>query len=379
MVKAGFKMLIGLLAGITFGFVVAAAIVVIFTDTTIPVFIENLRSAKVLELAFATLVGMVAFLMSLVILILAHEAGHLVCGLLSGYKFVSFRIFNIVFIKDCGLIRVKRFSVAGTGGQCLLMPPDLPLEDIPMGWYNAGGILANVFLLLAVLPLFWVDISPWIFEALMIFCLTDVFLIFINGIPMKVSGIGNDAYNMICMRHNMRSKLGVVLQLRSNALIQDGVRPKDMPNEWFEWTTEVDFKNPLELSIPLMYASRLVDEMNWEEAYVRFEELYARRKCIMGLYVNEIACELAFCAMVTGHKERAQELLDKQLLKYIESYSKVMSSKLRVLCAKALYLDNDKSKAIEILKSLESSKDNYLLKGEVESDLAILRALPELT
>ena len=67
----------------------------------------------------------------------------------------------------------------------------------------------------------------------MIFLLTDLFLILTNGIPMQTGGIGNDAYNIIMLRKNEKSKSALMLQLRSNALIQEGVRPKDMPAEWF--------------------------------------------------------------------------------------------------------------------------------------------------
>lgn len=49
-----------------------------------------------------------------------HEAGHLVFGLASGYRFSSFRIMNFMWLKENGKIRHRRFSLAGTGGQCLM-------------------------------------------------------------------------------------------------------------------------------------------------------------------------------------------------------------------------------------------------------------------
>jgi len=369
------KLIAGSLIGIAAGLFIAAIGVVLFTDTTFQEFVEKLISTNALEIAGAAFVGIAAFIVAIAILISAHEAGHLACGLLTGYKFVSFRIFNLTFIKINGRLRVKRFSVAGTGGQCLLTPPDLPLEQIPTGWYNAGGVLVNIIMLLIIMPFLWLDLNPFLFEALIIFCLTDVIIILMNGIPMKLGGVGNDAYNILYLRHNLLSKRALVIQLRSNALIQEGVRPKDMPDDWFEWKTDIDFKNPLAVSIPLMYASRLIDELSFEEAYLKFEELYSHRADIMQLYVNEIACELTFCAMATRREDRAKELLDDKLMKYIETYCKVMSSKQRILSAKALYLDNDRAKAIEIYNTLEASKDKYLLQGEVKSDLAIMQNL----
>jgi len=364
-----------LLIGIVAGLLIAAVGIVIFTDMTFSEFVAKLGSMNALIGLGAALAGVVAFIVAIVVLVPAHEAGHLVSGLLTGYKFVSFRIFNLTFIKIDGKLRVKRFSVAGTGGQCLLTPPDLPLEQIPTGWYNAGGVLANILILLIVLLFFRQDLNPVLFDALVIFCITDAIIILINGIPLKSGGIGNDAYNMLYLRHNLTSKRALMIQLRSNALIQDGIRSKEMPDEWFEWKTDIDFRNPLEVSIPLMYASRLIDELNFEDAYQKFEALYSHRADIMQLYVNEIACEMAFCAMVTGRKERAEELLDPKLMKYIESYCKVMSSKQRILSAKAMYIDNDRETAIKIYHTLESMQDRYLLQGEVKSDLAIMNKI----
>lgn len=367
------KLLGGLLIGITAGLAIAAVLVALFTDTTFKEFFHNMLSADGVEIISAAAVGMVSFIVAIAILIPIHEAGHLVCGLLTGYDFVSFRIFNFTFIKIDGKIRIKKFAVAGTGGQCLLTPPDLPLEKTPTGWYNAGGVLANLLVLLLVLPLFLLDLHPFAVEALAIFCLADLFLILMNGIPMKIGGISNDGYNLLYLNRNLLSKRAIVLQLRSNALIQNGMRPKEMPAEWFEWRTDINFRNPLEVSIPLMHASRLIDEMQWEEAYKEFSELYSHKADIIQLYVNEITCELVFCALVTDRKDQADKLLDAKLIKYIETYKKVMSSKLRILCAIALYQDNDRGKAQEIYESLSANEEKYLMQGEVESDLAIMK------
>ncbi|MCM1504914.1 MAG: hypothetical protein NC127_06940, partial [Muribaculum sp.] len=160
--KQIFKLIVCFLIGIAAGLIIAAIGVVLFTDTTFAEFVENMASAKGVEIGCAALVALVSLGVAVVILIPVHEAGHLVCGLLSGYKFVSFRIFNLTFIKVNGKTKVKKFSVAGTGGQCLLTPPDLPLEQIPTIWYNAGGVLANISVLILVLPLFLLNLHPFL-------------------------------------------------------------------------------------------------------------------------------------------------------------------------------------------------------------------------
>ena len=57
--------------------------------------------------------------------VIIHEGGHLIFGLMTGYKFNSFRIFSVILIKQNGKLKIKNISLAGTGGQCLMSPPEL--------------------------------------------------------------------------------------------------------------------------------------------------------------------------------------------------------------------------------------------------------------
>lgn len=374
--KTAFKLIGGLLIGIIIGLFIALVITVGFTDTTLSDFIRNTNSGLP-GIAGAAVISIVAFLLSIFILILSHEAGHLLCGILSGYKFVSFRIFDLTFIRKDGKVRIRKFSIAGTGGQCLLTPPEIPLKNLPTAWYNAGGVLANLILLLIALPLYLLDSHPYINVAVTIFVITDLFLIIINGIPMKVGGIGNDAYNMLHLHRNLTSKRAFAIQLRTNALIQNGIRPKDMPDEWFEDLDNVDYHNPFEVSIPFMLASRYIDEEKWDDAYNILSRLYQHKNEIMQIYANEISCELAFCAMVTSRIDEARTILDSGLMKYVEAYKNVMSSKQRLLFCKALFLENDRDKAMDIYRTLLQNQDRYLMQGEVKSDIDIMRNISE--
>ncbi len=367
------KIIGGLLIGILIGLLLSTAGIVLFTDKSLEEVISAFGKLQPGEGLLSIITGIGALIVSLFLLVTIHEGGHLVCGLLSGYRFVSFRLFNLTVIRSEGKLRVKHFAVAGTGGQCLLSPPDLPLKDIPVVWYNFGGILANIAAGLIVLPLLWIHtLPPLLYESVVIFLLTDLFLILTNGIPMQTGGIGNDASNIIMLRKNETSKRALMLQLRSNALIQEGVRPKDMPAEWFVTEGEPDYRNPLEVSIPLMEASRLIDEMKWDEAHAAFGRIYIHKTELMPLYTLETACELVFTSLVTGDTDRARELYDTKLKRYIETYRKVMSSKERILCAVALHLENDPGKARSIYDTLARRRDSYLLQGEVKSDLAIM-------
>ena len=85
------------------------------------------------------------------------------------------------------------------------------------------------------------------------------FLALMNGIPLKMSGITNDAYNLILMHRDLNTRKYLALQLAVNAEVQKGVRLKDMPDEWFPNDEVTDYRNIMQVAVKLLYISRYVD------------------------------------------------------------------------------------------------------------------------
>lgn len=333
---------------------------------------------KIADINIGMILAIFAFLLLAIFLhVILHEGGHLVCGLATGYKFVSFRILNLTFIRQNGKLRVKRFGIAGTGGQCLLTPPDRPLQDIPTVLYNLGGVLANLLTsAIAIVLLLATDDMPRLVDIFLImFSVSGIFVALMNGIPMKMGGIGNDADNMRLLLKDKRSKQALVIQLRVNALVQEGVRPKDMPQEWFLRQEETDYRDALQATVRLMAATLPLDREDWETAHSELEEVLTHKKELIGLLALEAECELLFTSLVTGRSQRAEALYTKELEEYIRQYKKVMSSKQRQLCALALYREKDVAKAKEIYETVRRQREKYLMQGEVESDIALMKSI----
>lgn len=160
-----------------------------------------------LETVGVSLLAILILLFSIFLQVLLHEGGHLVCGLATGYRFVSFRIFNLTFIRKDGKLCIKRFSLAGTGGQCLLTPPERPLEDIPTTLYNLGGVLANLLTaILAFLPLLTVDGLPYLLKFfLLMLSLIGILLAGMNGIPMKMGASAMMPTTCACFSRTARA------------------------------------------------------------------------------------------------------------------------------------------------------------------------------
>lgn len=371
------KLILGLVIGFGLGFAGVILGITLFSDISFSEFLEKTVSIDILTMLGIMLTSFASFFIALFLQIILHEGGHLVFGLATGYTFVSFRIGNLTLIQKDGKFLFKRFSIAGTGGQCLLAPPCKPLEEISTAWYNMGGVLFNFLsATIALIPIFCISgMSSYVVTFLVIFSLTGYFLALMNGIPLKIGGIGNDADNMRLLLKNTESKQALMTQLQVNTLLQEGVRLKDMPAEWFREEENTNYKDALQVSIRLMTASRYEDMGDMDKAYTLFNDCMQHKNELIGLFVKEVSCELLLIALIKGYTEQVNMLYTENIKTYTNQFKKVMSGKQVLLCALALYKENDKAKAKEIYETLCRQSDKYLMQGEVQMSIALMQSM----
>ncbi|MDE6412613.1 MAG: M50 family metallopeptidase, partial [Eubacterium sp.] len=177
---------------------------------------------------------LITMYISLFIQIIIHEAGHLIFGLLTGYKFRSFRIFNLMFIKEAERIRLKKLSLAGTAGQCLMAPPDMQNGKMPVILYNLGGVITNIITGLAFFSLYCISASiPLLADAMIISSVLAFIFAISNGIPLKTQTINNDGHNTLELLCNENAKQAFFTQMKIAEKNAENIRLKDMPEEWF--------------------------------------------------------------------------------------------------------------------------------------------------
>lgn len=370
-----FKLVIALLIGFLIGIGGSTICIGLFSDMTIAQFVEKLKNIEVLELIGVMLFSILSAFLGGFLHIIIHEAGHLVTGLLSGYKFVSFRIFNYTILKTKGKLKIKKFGIAGTGGQCLMTPPDCPIEELKFVWYNLGGVLFNLLFSAVAIVLWWNIVeNEFMSIFLMLFALLGGLFALMNGIPLKLF-VSNDGMNTIRLHSNIEARRIFANSLRVNAMIQDGMRPKEMPEECFWHPDEIDFKDYFAIQQYNFVAGLYLDKEQYDEAYQMYSEMVAHKGELLELFYIEAVCEFVYLSLLRGDKDKAVELLDDKVKTYIEQYGKVMSSKLRVQCAMALMIDDDKAKAVEIYRELYNKRNAYLMQGEVLMDLALIESM----
>lgn len=335
---------------------------------------KNIKES-IIVMIILYIIALISFMFHIII----HEAGHLIFGLLSGYKFVSFRIGSLTLIKENGKLSLKKFSIPGTAGQCLMMPPEGKEYDCPYFLYNLGGILLNVIVSIIFLIISFVFTLPKFIEIIFILSSLLGFSVFLtNGIPLKVGGVANDGYNLISLGKDKLARKAFYIQLYANALLYNGVRPKDMPIEWFYLPEDADFNNSLISSIKLIEGSYYYDRHEFEKAKSCYENLLNKSPKMMEFYKNEINCELLFFEIMGEcNREKINNLYSKKLKKYIKTTLPYYITKQRLMYAYTLIYEKDKEKAKNYLLSFNKLVKTYPAKGEIESEKEIIKLIEE--
>lgn len=303
-----------------------------------------------------------AFFLQIVI----HEAGHLVFGLMSGYKFCSYRIGSIMFVKKEGKLKIRHYSLQGTGGQCLMAPPSPYNKDMPVILYNLGGVLANLITAAIAAGLLFLlrqfIIAVYFFP---VFILAGVLFGFMNGIPFRVGGIDNDGNNALHLQKNETSRRCFWIQMKINSMITDEIRLKDMPAEWFEIPEPKMLKDSLCASIGAFACNRAMDSMDFEEAKAIGEKMLDTKTGMLDIHRYLIVSEVIFCDLVL---EGTREKIEKLQTPEFKKYQKVLSGQpgiLRTQYACALLYDKDEKKAEEYLKKFNRLARNYPHQSEI--------------
>lgn len=371
--KGIFSIIIGMIIGGLIG-ILAAFISINYIDV---IFESHGIGIELLKILILFLILFFSFYGQIVI----HEAGHLIFGLLSGYHFVSFRVGSVTLVKDEGRWKLKKFTLPGTGGQCLMMPPEIEDGRVPFIMYNLGGALINfttgiIAILLVVLLK---DMFSLYKGALLIFGVVGIFYALLNGIPLKLSGIANDGSNLLALMKNEEARRAFNLQLSFNGLLTAGQRPRDRDIREFKLKEGADLTNPLNTAMVLMEYNCYLDTMNFEKGRELFQKLKPYMQDILGLYKYEIQCEQVFLELVLhGDKDLVEQLYDKGLEKYIKA-CKGMISKARIrMCYELLYNKNIE-KAREIYEEGKALAKTYPIKGEIEMELMLMEYLINLS
>ena len=306
--------------------------------------------------------------------IIIHEGGHLVFGLLSGYRFSSFRIFSFMWVKEGDKVKFKRHSIAGTGGQCLMSPPDIQNGEMPVVWYNLGGSLMNIIFSTIFLVCFFLFNSVSVLSGiLLLLSLLGYSLAILNGVPMRMGALDNDGYNAISLTKDAEAREAFWMQMKVVEETTKGVRLRDMPAEWFTVPTDEAMKNSMVAARGVFACNRLMDEERFAEADELMAHMLELESGMVGLHRRILICDRIYVELI--HQNR-REVVEEKLTKNLQSFMKTMKDTLSILrtqYAIALLYDGDQSKAETIKAQFEKRAKTYPYPHEIDSERDLMK------
>lgn len=157
--------------------------------------------------------------------LLAHESGHLIGGILSGYRLLclQFGPLNIVRNAKGKLTLMWRSRLSG---QCIMISNQI--EAVHFKLYNLGGVFANILILTLSFVLLYFDsfyLSLLFIELLFVGVQKAV----VNLIPHKTHSIPNDGYVVKLLKQNkaVQQDYAIYLTLYGKLFLGEQINPLD--------------------------------------------------------------------------------------------------------------------------------------------------------
>ena len=248
--------------------------------------------------------GIIAFVLHIIV----HEAGHLFFGLLSGYKFISFRVFDFKIMKDeNGKFKIRYERLAGTGGQCLMRAPEYIEGKFKYKLYLLGGVMFNLVFSIV----FWLVLPSYY---TLLFALIGFTLAFLNLIPMGF----NDGMTFYHASKDETTRFILFLQLEyvyyqsigKNLLIEQPEIVEKINS------LEITKNNYLTDSLEFIKLEGLEYFFDFDTLYTETRKLFLEREDLLPVYKVELMALLVkLISLVNPEDELLEELMnDKTLL-----------------------------------------------------------------
>ncbi|MBQ2085876.1 MAG: hypothetical protein II464_06385, partial [Oscillospiraceae bacterium] len=166
-------------------------------------------------------------------------------------------------------------------------------------------------------------------------------------------------------------------QLKINQLAGEGVRMKDMPEEWFEVPQDADMSNYLVAYNLIARENRLLDSLDLARAEELIDRMIADGTAIPDLYRALLLNDKVFLDLLKNGKEADVSVLEQKEVAAVLRQMKTFPSVLRTRYAEQLLCRCDEAKAQEILAEFEKVSLTYPSPADIESERELIKTAAE--
>ena len=204
------------------------------------------------------------------------------------------------------------------------------------------------------------------------FSLIGVIYALVNGIPLRLGAVDNDGHNALALGKDPAALRSFWIQMKMAALQAQGVRLRDMPEEWFEAPDEAGMQNSLTAVLAVFRCNRLMDEHRFQSAREEMAKLISGKNALMGIYHSLMTCDLIYCeCLFENRPERLERMLTKGQRKFMKNMKKYPSV-LRTQYAYALLGEGDRAKAEKLEGQFRKVGKSYPYPVEWEGERELM-------
>lgn len=314
------------------------------------------------------------FVVAMFMALALHELGHVIAGLMVGFKFRMYIVGPFMIEREAGRLRFKwNRNLNLFGGMALCLPQDAWQLARRFIWFGSGGPLASLLWTALAIGLFLLlNGEPggfWGFAASLFFGLSAVFsglILVVTVLPMQSGGFYTDGARVLNLsRGGHQANLEVTL-LTLTIQLMSGIRPRELPEPMLlsalALPVETPFKAYLHNILHYHYldqgkTSLAADQLAHYEGYLA--------KIPTGYQATVWLDKAYFAAMIERDAAKARGYFAQAKIGAVITPSKV----LRVEAAIAL-ADQDyplaKQKAQQAIQALPKSMDKGTAVAEQE-------------
>lgn len=334
---------------------------------------EKSKGADANGLEFAMLVAgsLVSIYLLYMIQMYCHEIGHMIFGLLTGYKFASIRFGSLIFVKMNGKLKVKRHKVAGTGGQAIMLPPEGELGEHPFFWYHMGGLTMNLILsVVALVGWLLVPESYWIIRFLLLtFAVLGLIVLITNGLPF--TELGTDGANTILLSRDKEARAIVDRSFLIIGALADGKAIEDMSEEYFLYDKSTPLDNPLASAQAVNRVNYLIVKHRFEEALDLTDHILANATSINRLHSLILISGKIYMLLVERKDVAGAQHLQATYEKQLKQVASLIDVQRQQYAYNLLALQ-DETKAETSRQTFEKLAKNYPYPKDAESERKLM-------
>lgn len=340
---------------------------------------EQIKNAELTNNIFLNIIIiLLSMFVSALFHIFFHEFGHLVCGKISGYSFVSFRVGNIIIIKEKDKIKLKRFYIPGMPGQCLMSPPSLTNNTYPCALYLLGGGLFNLIATIVadfVAYKLFTDSIASVF-IIFIFGSIGIYFFIINIFPMNLGSAMNDGY--VLFLENEKGKLANYYLLKINHYSSEKINFSEFSSDFLSELFDFDYSDidsPCIANLYLYAGQIYAYNKKYESAKNCYERISDSKS--VDILRSMAKCERIFLDILeNGENANPEKYMDVNTKIFMKKMKNSLTM-LRIQYALHLFYIKDYKKAKSIREKFMNGLKSCPTKVDSDYEITMLKIMED--